>query len=108
MSKTHTPGPWKAADYLSRAELVEGPNRENLAMRQDGTAADIRLMAAAPELLAELRIAHQIIRHALILMNPDQMIEWSRMNAAAGMEGDGVTRDIERAELLARLKGGAV
>lgn len=67
--------------------------------------ANARLIAAAPELLAELRAAHQIIRHALALMTPEQKLEWGRLNAAADVEGEGITRANERADLLARLEG---
>ena len=101
----HTPGPWKAADYLSRAELVEGPNRKNLAMRQDGTVADIRLMAASPELLAELQAAHQIIRNALAVMTTEQKAEWGRLNERDGVDGEGITRANEREAVIAKAGG---
>lgn len=107
MSKAHTPGPWKAADYLSRAELVEGPNGKNLAMRQDGTVADIRLMAASPDLLRELRAAHQIIMNALAVMTVEQKVEWGRLNAAAGVDGEGITRANERAAVIIKAGGAA-
>ncbi len=73
--------------------------------REATCAGHARLVAAAPELLAELRAAHQVIRHALALMTTEQKIEWGRMNAAAGVEGEGVTRANERGELLAHLEG---
>ena len=107
MSKTHTPGPWKAADYLSSAELVEGPNGKILAMRQDGTAADIRLMAAAPDLLRELQAAHQIIQNAQTVMSDDVFDEWMELNEDDGLvvaAGTG-TRQDERNAVLFKATG---
>lgn len=64
-----TPRPWRAVDYLAAAELIEGPQGQTLAMRQDGaSAADMRLMAAAPELLEALE---ELLEH----------IEWRRRTA---------------------------
>ena len=66
-----------------------------------------RLIAAAPELLAELRTAHQVIRHALAVMSTEQKVEWGRPNAAAQGDGEGITRANERAALLDLLEGSA-
>ena len=47
--------PWSAIDYGFGAELIKSADGKELAMRQDGASvADMRLMAAAPELLAAL------------------------------------------------------
>lgn len=108
MSAAHTPAPWKATDYMARAELIEGPKGQDLAMRQDGAkVADMLLMAAAPELLAELEAAHRIIRHALAVMTAEQKAEWGRKNAAAMVDGEGMTRANEREAVIAKAKGGA-
>ena len=64
-----------------------------------------QLIAAAPELLAELRAAYWVIRHARVLMTPEQMIQWGQLNAAVGAEAEGITRTVARGELLARLGG---
>ena len=107
MSKKFTPGPWKAVYYLAPAEMIEAPNGKYLAMRQDGTVADMRLMAAAPDLLRELEAAHWIIRYAMGLMTSEQKVAWGRLNASAGANGKNITRANEREALLARLDGGA-
>jgi hypothetical protein len=62
MSVKHSPGPWKAkhsrisnADiWIGQAELIMG--------NPDRTAANARLMAAAPELLAALKALTENIR----------------------------------------------
>ena len=66
-----------------------------------------RLIAAAPELLAELQAAHRVIRHALALMTTEQKLEWGRLNAAADVEGEGITRAIERFDVIAKAGGAA-
>jgi hypothetical protein len=58
------------------------------------------------ELLRELEAAHRIIRHALAVMTTAQKAEWGRLNAAAGVDGEGVTRANEREAVLANAKAG--
>jgi hypothetical protein len=103
----HTPGPWRAADYMAPAELIEGPDGENLAMRQDGTVADIKLMACAPDLRRELRAAHKIIQNALAVMTTEQKLEWGRLNKIEHVDGEGITRANERAAVIAQAGGAA-
>jgi hypothetical protein len=64
-----------------------------------------RLCAAAPDLLAELEAAHQIIRNALNLMSLDQQIKWSEINERAGLITDGATRANEREAIIAKAGG---
>lgn len=58
-------------------------------------------------LLAELEMAHVIIRHALNLMTPEQKAEWGRRNFRADAHGEGITRANERAGLIT-MAGGSV
>lgn len=59
----------------------------------------------APELLAELRAAHQIIRNALALMTLEQKNQLARINADSGIDGEGATRANERQALIERAGG---
>ena len=70
--------------------------RTKVDQTERGSRANARLIAAAPDLLAELKNAHLIIRNALRVMTPEQKSEWGRLNARAGVEGEGVTRANER------------
>jgi hypothetical protein len=70
------------------------------------TKRELELLAAsAPDLLSELRAAHQIIRNALQIMTTPQKMEWGRANARDGVEGEGTTRANERAAVIARATG---
>lgn len=59
----------------------------------------------APELLDELRMAHQIIRTALNLMTPEQKSEWARINERDGVSGEGATRANERLATIEKAMG---
>lgn len=109
----HTPGPWIPCGYW-----VEHPNHKQndicncdpASMGEEGRSdAEIRantvLIAAAPELLAELQAAHRIIRNALAVMTHEQKAEWGRLNAQHGVDGEGITRANERENVIA-LAGG--
>lgn len=62
-----------------------------------------RLVAAAPELLDELKAAHQIIFNALNIMNEDQKCEWSDRNERDGVkDGWAVTREEARRIAIAK------
>ena len=79
---------------------------------REARAAELaKLIAAAPELLAELQAAHQIIKHARAVMTMAQQAEWSHLNAAHevgdGEDGNGMQRTFERIVLMTRLEGGA-
>ena len=56
-------------------------------------------------LLTELEMAHVIIRHAIKLMTTEQKVELGRLNDRAGVAGEGITRAIERAEIIDRAGG---
>lgn len=47
MNTRRTPGPWRAADYMARAELIEGPEGQPLAKVQDAA----RLLKCCEHLL---------------------------------------------------------
>lgn len=69
-------------------------------------------MSAAPtptdrELLAELQAAHRIIRNALQVMSTEQKTRWGYLNAADGVDGEGITRANERAAVMQRAGGTA-
>ena len=111
----HTPGPWIACGYW-----VEHPDdRQNdicncdpASMHQQGRSdSEIRantvLIAAAPDLLSELEAAHCIIRHALAVMTTEQKDAWGRLNTAANVDGEGITRANERAAVIANAGGTA-
>ncbi len=54
MSTQHTPGPWEVCDYELGLKAISTPNiKHYLATEID--AADARLIAAAPDLLAALQ-----------------------------------------------------
>jgi hypothetical protein len=54
MSTTHTPGPWKAEQFADRINVwpISRKKPDGSAVAYDMTAADARLIAAAPDLLA--------------------------------------------------------
>lgn len=107
MSK-HTPGPWSVSEfkkifstnpmvtrgvgYYVHVATVES---QPLDQTEDANAA---LIAAAPDMLAELVKAHKIIRNALALMTPEQRDLWAGENDKEGLIGDsgGTTRASER------------
>lgn len=65
------------------------------------TEEEMHLIGAAPQLLNELEDAHLIIRHALAVMTTEQKAEWGRLNAAAEVDGEGITRANEREAAIA-------
>lgn len=124
----HTPGPWKVlppedgATYLrirgtalglrfKVANVLHAPCEEEGAcehpVEAEITEANARLIAATPELLAELQAAHQIIRNALALMGPGHKTAWAKANDRAGVIGEGTTRANEREAVLAKATGAA-
>ena len=76
--------------------------------REVSAADHAALIAAAPELLAELQAAHQMIKHALAVMTIAQQAEWGRLNAADKVDGEDGTRAFERLVLLNPLVRGAL
>lgn len=57
------------------------------------------------ELLHELKAAHQVIKNGLALMTMDQKIEWGRLNAQDGVEGEGVPRANEGLAAIEEAEG---
>jgi hypothetical protein len=106
-----TMGPWLQHPLYPRCLASEADQTMSLlTVDEDGYGAflssvDCRKAAAAPELLDELRAAHQIIRNALNVMTADQKIEWSKANDRDGVHGDGVTRVNEREAVIAKASG---
>jgi hypothetical protein len=114
----HTPGPWQA-DYpdgwggvFIESACAGHPLIASLYDREsafppddDERKANARLISAAPELLAELEAAHWIIRYALAVMTSEQKVEWGRLNASAGVDGEGITRANERDAAIAKATG---
>ncbi len=108
MEKAHTPGPWVVTRVSSElpATTVVGDYGQRLVCDCE-TEVDADLIAAAPELLVELEAARDIIHNALSLMTTAQKSEWGRLNEAAGVEGEGVTRRHERNAVIAKATGKA-
>ena len=67
--------------------------------------AEIIAHAAAPELITELKAAHQIIRNALNIMTLEQKLEWAARNEKDGVTGDGDTRANERESAIEKSTG---
>jgi hypothetical protein len=108
-----TRGPWlQHPDYPCCLASVEDPTMSLLTVDEDGYAAflssdDCRKAAAAPELLDELRLAHEIICNALVVMTPEQQTAWSNLNEKAGLVTSGATRALARLTVLAKAMGAA-
>lgn len=105
---THTPGPWKeAAGAILTADTTPDNPRPPVALLSTAWPSGQYvgngwLIAAAPELLEELTASHAIIINALQVMTTEQKAEWGRLNAEAGVDGDGITRYHERAAAITR------
>ncbi|MFJ1260100.1 hypothetical protein [Cupriavidus sp. CuC1] len=117
-----TPGPWAVfhdhADPATARDYAE--IRPVGTRRHDGESiaglylcdfpgskqeANAQLIAAAPDLLHELRLAHTFIRNALAIMTPDQKSEWAARNILGGNDSDGTTRAHEREAVIAKATG---
>ena len=63
MTTQHTPGPWEVCDYELGLKAISTPNiKHYLATEID--AADARLIAASPDLLAALEVVREYMDHA--------------------------------------------
>ena len=108
MADKHTPGPLRAS--FTKISDVIAENGALVAKCNNLTGlvnlqANARLFAAAPDLLNELRAAHQIIRNALNLMTLDQKLEWASANEAGDVSGEGATRANEREAAIKKATG---
>jgi hypothetical protein len=116
----HTPGPWiitterkaKAApvgdhvhDIFSACERMVGRLNQSGAKNWPEAQANARLIAAAPELLDELKKANRIIRNALQIMTSEQSTQWGQDNARDGVDSEGITRRYERDAAIAKAEG---
>ncbi|PRD66962.1 hypothetical protein [Malikia granosa] len=115
MSKTtHTPGPWyctsekdSVTGEVSTKPIGYGSYGDVALTFGDGAKGNARLIAQAPELLAELRAAGQIIKNALAVMPPELLDKWHQLNRDTGACTEDPTRATERATLIAKAEGGA-
>lgn len=121
METKHTPGNWKVgktggavvSDQPLPGYDINGGHDHieyyggHLIAESIWRKEDVRLIAAAPSLLAELGHAHQIIRNALNIMTPEQKAEWAALNERDGCVGEGTTRANERQAVIAKATGEA-
>jgi hypothetical protein len=130
----HSPGPWKAlpcgciqtAKYFKipiyGALRIEGhKGRQYVGIPQGACArkhdfrlaqfdeerdANARLIASAPELLNELKLAHKIILNALKAMSSKDQTKWCELNERDGLkDGLACTREEARRLLIERAEG---
>lgn len=100
----HVPVPaWAAAHLRLLIDAAEFSRAHVEPPPRGRRKASASLIAAAPELLRELQAAHQIIINALAVMTDEQKMKWGELNDRDGVEGEGVTRYGERAEVLAKV-----
>lgn len=108
----HTPGPWKNHGRQSNAPgLPHSAVAANTLLARvyseaygdhEQEKANADLIAAAPDLLAELEKAHLIIRLALNIMTAEQKEQFGGWTEANGVGGEGVTRANEREAVIAK------
>lgn len=105
----HTPGPWLSGPPTpgAPASATIYPVRGRFPIAEVMLVSDAAVIAAAPDLLAELQAAHRIIRNALNLMTPEQKNAWGLKNQQDAVDGEGVTRANERAAVIKRAGGGS-
>jgi hypothetical protein len=115
-----TPGPWVLATSNSWRRFVarDGGNVCEPITQNDGhpdlhfsnggaDGPDARLIAAAPELLAELEKAHALLQLALRHMSDAGQAHFAAASEKAGLGTDGATRHHERAAAIAKATGAA-
>lgn len=114
MSAKHTLGPWhRNIKPVTKYPVIFAGRNVHIAKVLDAgiglseAEANADLLAAAPDLLAELELAHQVIRNALAVMTIGQKLELGKRNAAAGCDGEGITRANEREAVIKRARGEA-
>lgn len=96
MSSKHTPGPWAyQEDSDAYTHIVRGPNNRFICQLAQVTSAEIeanaRLIAAAPELLAELKRAQDFIDGIRQELHHRRVADWypeAAHNAAEQMSED--------------------
>lgn len=112
----HTPGPWVSSEFyqcrytITRGFTIKNENGYLVAVVSDlneygQNKANARLISAAPELLNELKYAHEIILAMLPHMSAEAcQIAGAKLDAK-GINSEGLTRHHERAEVLAKAEG---
>lgn len=108
-SARHTPGPW-SIERTSRGTFIEsiGPlSTQEYAGSSwiDVSEADALLIAAAPELLAELGKADLIISVLLNALSTEQKSECAAKIEDLRIHGAGMTRARERDAILRKASG---
>lgn len=94
--------PCEAFSLVNMSEIVDG-----LGVRLEETFSCYQQsLPSNEELLHELKAAHQVIKNGLALMTMEQKVEWGRLNAQDGVEGEGVTRANERLAAIEEAEGG--
>lgn len=89
--------------------FLGGPEAAVLAMPVDERAVEISaLRKQRNALLAELELAHKIIRNGLNSTDMSGKLNWQVLNSLQGCDGEGATRANEREALITSVKGGAV
>lgn len=90
------------ADVRNPMEDMRIPLQE----RMESHRARARLLAAAPDLLHELKLANKIIMNALNVMTTDQKLAWDEMNARDDLkDGWALTRNKARESAIAKAEG---
>ena len=128
MSEQHTPGPWVVGKINHKKQRVDidvpcgDPSRHMVAweamaraygdddMPEAGSAvmmANARLIAAAPDLLDELKKAHELLHLALRFIPNEALPAFVDASDTAGLGTDGCIRHHERKAVIDRAEGGA-
>lgn len=109
----HAPGTWKIVgqDKTATCQLVSqygcviADLRFGYAENPQQDEMHASLIAAAPELLKELELAHQIIINALNSMTPKQKDKWDKLNERDGVkDGMAVTREYARRTVIEKTR----
>lgn len=108
MSK-HTLGPWVLEQEADGDIIVSPSNSREYAicrMLSPSPEANARLIAAAPELLAELEKANRIIINALNVMTPASRRKWDEKNEKENLkDGWALTRNDAREKAIRKARG---
>lgn len=110
MSK-HTPGPWEIcpmgsySDFDGQSRVICGDDRRIAVVHAERgnkeDKANARLIAAAPELLRELKLANKIIMNALNVMTTEQKLAWDELNTRDDLkDGWALTRNNVREAVI--------
>ncbi|OZI26833.1 hypothetical protein CAL26_05840 [Bordetella genomosp. 9] len=102
-----TPESWHLDDSISLRIVAGDKIIADVAPHCAGVGrANARLMTAAPDLLAELHAAEEIILVMLNVMTPAQKARADEKLTHAGISPDGMTRYHERRAAIVKATGG--